>query len=378
MTLITDLNEPPERRRVDRRTNARIGEMSVPELRRIVLTSLLFAIVLALFLWMVRTVLVGSVLAVVMAVYLRPMYLWLARRLGSPAGAAILALLAFIVPVIAALVYSYAELVDVLRYVDENREEVARRIQAALSRLPFAGGPNTASTVGGLVAGLSEIGEEIPRILRETIGTLSVSSAVFVFTAFYVFTEADSIVNYIRGKIPPRFSELQTALGRNVSGVLYGAVYATLVTQTVKSVVIFLMNVAFGVPLAGVLAILSFVIGFFPIVGSWSVYVPVALWLYVFRDNLFGALAMVAVGFLLNTLFISMYLRPKLAAERSRVLNFYWMFVGLVTGVYTFGLPGILLGPILIGVLKAVVDTITANTNWLLLADEDPLAEERP
>ena len=43
------------------------------------------------------------------------------------------------------------------------------------------------------------------------------------------------------------------------------------------------------------------------------------------------------------------------------MLNFYWMFVGLVTGVYTFGLAGILLGPILIGLLKAVVDTVTAQ-----------------
>ena len=43
------------------------------------------------------------------------------------------------------------------------------------------------------------------------------------------------------------------------------------------------------------------------------------------------------------------------------MLNFYWMFVALVTGVYTFGLAGILLGPILIGLLKAVVDTVTAQ-----------------
>jgi predicted PurR-regulated permease PerM len=80
---------------------------------------------------------------------------------------------------------------------------------------------------------------------------------------------------------------------------------------------------------------------------------------------------MIVIGTLLNTLFISMYLRPKLAAERSRVLNFYWMFVGLVTGVYTFGLAGILLGPILIGLLKAVVDTLSATSSWRSLDGED-------
>jgi predicted PurR-regulated permease PerM len=70
-----------------------------------------------------------------------------------------------------------------------------------------------------------------------------------------------------------------------------------------------------------------------------------------------------------------MYVRPKIAAEKSRVLNFFWMFIGLVTGVYTFGIAGILLGPVIIGILKAVLDTVTASANWRLLnTDEDPLA----
>ena len=51
-----------------------------------------------------------------------------------------------------------------------------------------------------------------------------------------------------------------------------------------KSLIILGMNLAFGVPLAGALAVVSFIIGFFPIVGSWSVYVPVAIWLVIFRD----------------------------------------------------------------------------------------------
>jgi len=76
-------------------------------------------------------------------------------------------------------------------------------------------------------------------------------------------------------------------------------------------------------------------------------------------------------GLLVNTMYISTYLRPKIAAEKSKVLNFYWMLVGLVTGVYTFGLVGVLLGPIVIGLLKAIIDTITATTTWRLLDDDE-------
>ena len=91
----------------------------------------------------------------------------------------------------------------------------------------------------------------------------------------------------------------------------------------------------------------------------------------VFRNSHAAALTVVLVGGVVNTLFISNYLRPKLAADRSKVLNFYWMFVGLVTGVYTFGLAGILLGPILIGLLKAILDTVTAQASWRILDDDE-------
>jgi predicted PurR-regulated permease PerM len=199
--------------------------------------------------------------------------------------------------------------------------------------------------------------------LRAAITTLAIAATIFVFTVYYVLVDADEILAYLRNKIPPRYEDLSNALESNVRGVLYGALYSTVVTQTMKSAIILFMNLAFGVPLAAVLAIISFVIGFFPIVGSWSVYVPVAGWLLVFQNAPGRAIAMLAIGFVVNTLYITTFLRPKIAAERSKVLNFYWMLVGLVTGVYTFGLVGILLGPMLIGLLKAVLDTITSGNS---------------
>ena len=45
----------------------------------------------------------------------------------------------------------------------------------------------------------------------------------------------------------------------------------------------------------------SFIIGFFPIVGSWSVYVPVAIWLIIFRDALGSAIAMIVIGTLVTS-----------------------------------------------------------------------------
>jgi predicted PurR-regulated permease PerM len=353
-----------ERRRVERRTNPTLAELTLPELRRMMVTTILFAVIVVLFLWMVRSVIIASILGVIVAMFLRPAYLWLLRRIPNKIAAATITLAIIIVPIVALTAYSYEEIADVATYVNAHQDEIATKIDASLHKLPFLGGANTSAAVKHYVLVASNYGTNILGSLRSAMASIAVAATIFVFTVYYVMGDAEEIMAYIRSRIPPRYGALSTALETNVRGVLYGAIYSTFLTQTVKSVIILAMCLVFGVPLAGVLAILSFIIGFFPIVGSWSVYLPVAGWLAVFGDAPAKALAMVLIGFFVNTVYISTFLRPKIAAERSKVLNFYWMLVALITGVYTFGLVGILLGPMLIGLLKAILDTITSAPGW--------------
>lgn len=362
-------DEPGERRRIERRSNARLGDLTLPEIRRILITTLLGVVVLALFLWMVRSVIVAAILGMIIGFYLRPPFKWVRGNVHNRNAAAILTLVAVILPVLLVLAYSYTELADVVSYASQHREEITAKVDASMTRLPFLQGARAADAISNFVENATAYGTRIPALLRSALAGFTIAATVFLFTAFYVLIDAKDIGDYLAGKIPPRYAELRTALEVNVRGVLYGAIYSTLLTQTLKSLIILGMNLAFGVPLAGVLAVVSFIVGFFPIVGSWSVYVPVAIWLVIFRDAVGPAIAMVVIGTLVNTVFISTYLRPKIAADRSRVLNFYWMFIALITGVYTFGLAGILLGPILIGLLKAVVDTVTARTSWQQLLE---------
>ena len=364
---------PDDRRRRERRQEPFVAELTLPELRRIIITSILFAIVLGLFLWMVRTVLIAGLLAMILAVYLRPVYRRLTNVVGGEPFAALATIILLVAPAIATIAYSYIELRDAATYVSTNRDGIIIQIDNALRRLPLLEGQSFTDQIRNAVLVASDYGTDIVSDLRETAAGLAVSTAVFLFTMFYVLTRGPLIAEYVRTRIPPRYGELAATLDRNVRGVLYGTIYATLLTQTIKSLIILALNLIFGVPLAVVLAILSFVIGFFPIVGSWSVYVPVAGWLLIFGDSWISAVVVLIVGFFGNTLLISLYVRPKIAAEKSRVLDFFWMFVGLVTGVYTFGIAGILLGPVIIGMLKATLDTATGQESWKLLgADGEP------
>ena len=368
--MATQTRDLADRRRLERRINHRVADLTMPEFRRMLITTTLFVIVSVLFLWMVRTVIIATILGIIVAVYMRPVYLRLRPKIGSTTAATV-TILAIIVPVLGLLVYSYAELKDVGEYVAANQQVIVAKIDAAIKRLPFMGEVDARETVQRYVVAASNYGTRIPGAIRDALSGFAIAATIFVFTAFYVLVDAERIGAYMRSKVPPRYAELEAALESNVKGVLYGAIYSTVLTNLMKSAILLVLFLVFEVPLAPVLVIISFIIAFFPIVGSWSVYVPVSLWLLVFQEAPAQALALALIGFVVNTIYISTYLRPKIAAEKSKVLNFYWMLVGLVTGVYTFGIVGVLLGPMVIGLLKAIVDTITATSTWRLLDDEE-------
>jgi len=286
-----------DRRRLERRISPTLAELTLPELRRMMVTTLLFVIILVLFLWMVRTVIIATILGVIVAMYMRPVYLYLLRYVPNRIAAATLTLLLLIGPALAVTVYSYKEIADVAAYASAHRNDIATRIDASLRQLPFLQNANTKEAVQHFVLAATDYGTNVLGHLRSALASLAVAATIFMFTAYYVMVDADEIVAYVRQRIPPRYGELSAALEVNMRGVLYGAIYSTFLTQAIKSVIILVMNLAFQVPLAGVLAILSFVIGFFPIVGSWSVYVPVAAWLAVFRNAPGQGLAMIVIGF---------------------------------------------------------------------------------
>lgn len=354
----------------------RLADVPIPRVRRTMLTLALFLVVLALFFSMVRELLVAAVLGGIIGAYLLPVQRWIAERTGREALAAVLTLILLILPALVLLIYGYIEIRSAAEYLAANTADVAAQINDALTLLPFVGEVQAAAAIEEALANGAAMATEMPEGAQAAISEFAVDMSVFLFTAFYVLIRVDTIIAYLRGKVPQRYGAFAEHLEEHVQGVLYGAVYSTLVTQTLKALLVLVLCLVFGVPLAVVLALLTFIIGFFPVVGSWTIIIPAAGYLLIFQDSPWEALAMVVLGLGISTVLLSFIIRPKLAADESKVLDFYWMFIALVAGVYTFGVPGIVIGPIVVGVLKAVFDTITADLEWTKAKDgEGPKAK---
>ncbi|HVG28880.1 MAG TPA: AI-2E family transporter [Pyrinomonadaceae bacterium] len=354
----------------------RLSELTVGDAKRIVVYGAAVLLAVWLFFLLVGHVLVALLLGVVAAAYLLPVQEWLERRLRARAGSALITIALIVVPLVSIIGYAWYEMSDYSRLVEQKRGEIIEGISRVVTTYVPVSRQGTRAGLERVFAEAVTRSASAIRELHQRAALLLASLAVFFFTLFYVLTQRARISNYVKVRVPGDFLELYERLSENVGAALRGALQAVFVDQAIKGVVIFVLNLVFGVPLALVLGLVTFIIGFFPVLGEWGVYIPVSVYLLVFRHDTTGALFYFLIGVGL-TIASTLVIRPRLAASGARGFNFYWMLVALVAGVYAFGIPGIVLGPAILGFVKAVADTVTGNVRYetsLLKEEKDQQA----
>ncbi|HYE73782.1 MAG TPA: AI-2E family transporter [Blastocatellia bacterium] len=352
--------------------NRKISELTIGDAKRIIVYAVALLLAVVFFGLMVNRILVALLLGVVAGAYLLPLQTFLESKLKAKAGSALVTIALIVIPLLIITAYTWHELSGYPDYIQQQREQIITAISRAFSTyLPI----RLESTRAGLEAAFAEAvlrsGESV-RGLRSQASLLLVSTTLFFFTVFYVLTQRERIVAYLKLRISGDYLDFYSRLSENIGAALHGALKAVLIDQAIKGLVIFTFNVIFDVPLALVLGIVTFLVGFFPLIGEWAIYIPVSIYLFVFRhDPVSGAIYL--IGGILLTLSSSLLLRPRLASGTTRQFSFYWMLLALVAGVYTFGIPGIVLGPAILGFTKSVVDTLFGSVKYKesLLAVEE-------
>jgi predicted PurR-regulated permease PerM len=341
----------------------RVSDLTIGEAKRIIVYSAALLLAIVLFFMLIGKVLVALLLGIVAAIYLLPVQEWLERRLRRRAGSALVTIALIVIPLAALTAYSWHELSNYSNRVMERRNEIIDSISESLARyLPVEREGTRENLQLAFTEALTRSAEAI-KGLREQAAFLLASLTLFFFTIYYVLTHRIRIASYIKVRIPGEYLPFYEKLAVNIGGALRGALRAVFIDQSLKSLVIIILNLIFGVPLAVVLGLVTFLVGFFPLLGEWAVYVPISIYLFVFRNAPTSAGVYLSIGITM-TLGSSLFLRPKLASAGARRFNFYWMLVALVAGVYVFGIAGVVLGPAILGFVKAVADTLFGNVRY--------------
>ena len=98
-----------------------------------------------------------------------------------------------------------------------------------------------------------------------------------------------------------------------------------------------------------------FVVAFLPVIGPWLIYVPLGLWqIALVSGGYTRGVALIVFGILFLTLIPDLYIRPKLV-ERGSEIHPLLFILGFFGGEILFGMKGVILGPLILGLAQGIV-----------------------
>ena len=173
---------------------------------------------------------------------------------------------------------------------------------------------------------------------------------VMFFALFYFLADGENIMRYAK-----RFSPLQddqdTHLFQKFHSISRAMIKGTLVVGAVQGVLACLAFMVAGVPSPVMLGIVVALASLIPGVGTALVWFPTGVILIAFGDVWQGVFVL-AFGLGIVSM-IDNVLRPKLVG-RDTEMHPLLVFFATLGGITLFGLPGLLIGPIIVSLFFAL------------------------
>lgn len=300
--------------------------------------------------------------AILIAYILYPLQKYLEPRTSPTIAAFALVLLAiagFVVPFLLVVIAISGDAVAILQDIDPETlqfSQLESRIQ---------------ETVGievNLAEQVSGSGQEVGRILLEqstswfsTLTHALVGLGVALFLVYYLLRDGDELLAWMRTTTPLPDAvqdDFYTELDDVMSAVLVGHVLIAVVQGALAGLGLF----ATGIPNAGFWTFVMVILSLIPLIGSFLVWAPAVVYLFAIGDVLL-AVALFAY----STVIVGIsddYLRP-IVVDRYAELNPSVIILGVLGGVYAFGIMGLFFGPVVLGALKATLNVMNDHYDRL-------------
>lgn len=312
--------------------------------------------------WPFASALLWAVLAAIM---FQPMYLAILRRLrGHENRAAIATLLIITVAVIAPALAIGSIIIDqamqIYLALQEQRIDPSIYFDQAYERLP---------TRLRAMLDASGYGEfdvlqaRISEFLRESLGLIArhavaiggnafafvVSFAVGLYVTYFLLRDGRRLGPVVRDALPleaPTARDLADRFVAIVRATIKGSIVVGLVQGALGAITFWIV----GIPSAVLFGLLMAILSLLPAIGPAIVWIPVAAYLLV-TGSIWQGVVVIASGVLVIGMADNL-LRPILVGRDTGIPDWI-VLVATLGGIASFGLSGIVIGPVIAGLFLA-------------------------
>lgn len=175
---------------------------------------------------------------------------------------------------------------------------------------------------------------------------------LMVIALFFLYRDGTRVDNAF-WSVMPLTDATRAQIRRTTESVVSAVVIGVLVTAAVQALLAAVGYWFTGLGSVILLAALTFIAAFIPVVGTALVWLPAAIWLLLTGETVMGivliAWGVIAVGS------IDSVLRPLLISGRTG-LPLPLMMLGALGGLLAFGLFGLVIGPLVLALLVVALE----------------------
>ena len=350
---------------------------ATPDVTRIVLLVLLIALLVGGSFWTMLPFLAALLWATTIVIATWPLLLWFERKAGGRRWVAVTAMISL---VMLAFIIPFAVAIDTLLEVAERGPDAVRAWLSQglqpppswVSSIPLVGA-KVAAKWQELSAGGPEALVEAARPYLRTAGEWAIAATGgftlvivhFLLTVVLIAilcvngeVAARGVLAFARRLGGERGEQTMVLASKAVRSVALGVIVTALVQATAAGIGLWIS----GVPRAGVLGAIAFVLGIAQL-GPLLVLAPAVIWLYSTGNALWGTILLI---WSIPVIAMDNVLRPILI-RRGVELPMLLIIAGVIGGLIAFGVMGLFVGPVLLAA------TYTLTKAWVAEGTPDAL-----
>ena len=321
-----------------------------------------FLLILAAVFGLLAYLLVRPFLQYVLAAVLLTYVLWpVHRRLASRVGEQVSALalmvattLVVLVPIAVVFAVAAEQALELVVELRRGEPGIAA-VEAFVERYAGVAVDLEAVDFRALLRRSAGNGSALFRRVMDVFGGVStafIGMTVLAFVLYYLLRDGDAFLSWVRD-VAPLPDDVQDELFEEMDRVMWAVLVGNVLVALVQGALTGVGLAIAGVPSVVFLTVVTTLLSLLPLIGASVVWFPAAVYLLVVGRPV-AAVFLFAYGTAVVSLSDN-YLRPMISAHEAR-LNPAILVVGIFGGVYVLGFMGLFFGPIILGILRAVLD----------------------
>lgn len=321
--------------------------------------------VTALIFFVVKPFLMPFLVAAILAHLFNPVYKAFLALTGKKRGissalACLLIALMIVTPVIFVSTLVASEVKDIIANISGETGDLGgliRVINNNLSRMPFINSLNLEKLINqeNIMAAIRSFSQNTLDILQSTYrGIVHFIFVTFVmfFSLFYLFIDGKRFIKAVM-RLSPIKDKYEIALLDKFNSIVRATLKGTTLIAVLQGTLGGLLFWATGVASPVLLGILMMISSVIPSIGSGLVWFPVAIVMIILGYPVKGLIILLAGGLFIST--IDNFIRPKLVGRDTQMHPLMILFSTL-GGIALFGIPGFIVGPIIMSLFVALWD----------------------